>query len=90
MFSHLTQVAVTEDRSGMITRPRRPQERNPGCLIYFLEVTTPGGGRGVSAAAAARGREAAPNQRLAHVEVGTKPVSEATRRPPRLKPKISE
>ena len=27
MFSHLTQVAVTEDRSGMITRP---QERNPG------------------------------------------------------------
>ena len=32
MFSHLTQVAVTEDRSGMITRP---QERNPGLLIYF-------------------------------------------------------
>ena len=37
MFSHLTQVAVTEDRSGMITRPRRPQERNPGCLIFFLK-----------------------------------------------------
>ena len=27
MFSHLTQVAVTEDRSGMITRP---QERKSG------------------------------------------------------------
>ena len=30
MFSHLTQVAVTEDRNEMITRQRRPQERNPG------------------------------------------------------------
>ena len=32
MFSHLTQVAVTEDRSGMITRP---QERNPGLSNIF-------------------------------------------------------
>ena len=60
MFSHLTQVAVTEERSGMITRPRRPQERNPGCLIFSLSDY-------------AR-RPAAPNQRLAHGEVGTKPV----------------
>ena len=37
IFSHLTQVAETEDRSGMITRPRRPQERKPGCLIFFLK-----------------------------------------------------